>query len=214
MIHDKKIKKGLRIGLTGGIGCGKSTVAKYLRAAGYPVLDTDDVSHRLIQKGQAIHDKVVKIFGAGILNANGDIDRRVLGRIVFEDESKLEILNGIIHPAVIAETKVWLSRQDEMSQVAVVIVPLLYEINLTSLWDMVICVAAADAPVRERLRLRGWSDEEINLRLSRQLPVEMKRQKADFVVNNNGSLEDLNKQIDTTMNAIFKRRQDYGRRTE
>src|SRR3989339_454478 len=119
----------LKIAITGGLACGKSTVGKYLLGKGVPVCDTDDLAHMVMARGGGVFEEIVRVFTMDILNAAGEIDRRRLGKIVFSDKKAMAALNSIVHPEVKKAWNVWLLEQLNGGSIcAGVIVPLLYEI--------------------------------------------------------------------------------------
>lgn len=192
------------LGVTGGIGCGKSEVARLLRAQGVPVLDTDDVAHDVLLAGTQVHRAVVERFGAAVLGADGEIDRARLGAAVFGDAGARETLNRIVHPVVMRETEAWLAARAPGAASAVV-VPLLYEVGWLAPWRKIVCVAASEDVARQRLRARGWSDEEIDRRRGAQWPVEDKVRKADYVIWNEGSLAALADEVSRVWRQFSER---------
>lgn len=195
----------VRIAVTGGIACGKSRVGGFLEEAGAAVSDADDIARELMRKGTGVFDRVVAEFGAGILDAGGNIDRRVLGTMVFSDARKLERLNAIVHPAVKAAWEAWLAGVDGKACAGVVIVPLLYEARAEGGFDSVICVACERKDQVKRLRDRGLSDPEIEARLAAQMPVPEKMERADLVVFNSGSLEVLREQTVKALRLVVEK---------
>ena len=186
------------IGLTGGIGSGKSTVAKALRLKGFAVIDADEMARRAVSPGSPGLNAVVQTFGQKILNPDGSLDRKALGAAVFSDASQLETLEKIIHPQVqelVRKERELLERQGHT--LLFYDVPLLYEKALEKQFDAVLVV---DCPEPERIRrvqLRdGLSETEIKKRLAHQLPLENKVKKAHYVVENQGDLKDLETQLD------------------
>jgi dephospho-CoA kinase len=179
------------IGLTGGIACGKSEVARILATAGAAVREADDVAHRLLAPGTPVFAQVVARFGRGILGPDGRVDRRRLGRRVFGRRREREALNAIVHPEVLRRLGAWLAAQRRRGRDAVAVVPLLYEVGWLAPWDAVVCVTAPRAVAVARLRQKGYSDAEARARLAAQLPVAAKARRADFVIRNAGSLAEL-----------------------
>ena len=183
----------LWIGLTGGMGSGKSTAAKVLTQLGFPVLDADRIVHGLLTPGGTAEAEVIQTFGRSVCDASGRLDRRALGRAVFDDPEKLDRLEKILHPKVRAE--VARRRQDlEKSGHAAAFydVPLLFEKNMEDQFDAVLVVSAREDLRLARVRQRsGLSDDEIKSRFNRQLPVAEKEKRASAVIDNNGSEDDL-----------------------
>lgn len=192
------------LGVTGGVGCGKSEVARMLRARGVAVLDTDDVAHEVIRAPSPVYRSLVARFGEGVLQADGEIDRARVAAVVFADASQREALNRLVHPAVQDETVRWLEALPKGAPGAVV-VPLLYEIGWTEPWTQVACVAAPEQVVRARLRARGWSEEETNRRLEAQWPLADKVSRADYVISNGGDLADLAREVERVWRLFSER---------
>jgi len=179
------------IGLTGGIACGKSEVAGILRREGVPVLDTDAVAHGLLTPGHWVFEKVVQAFGREYLDHEGGINRRKLGKYIFDHDDARSELNRIMHPVILSEMEQWIKETLKNNAHAVAIVPLLFETGADELVEKVLVVAADDHRVRARLQDRGWTDEEISARIQAQLPLESKIARADSVIWNNEDLPAL-----------------------
>ena len=187
------MRKGLSIGLTGGIACGKSEVGRILEREGALVRDADALAHDLIRRGTPLFGEVVKRFGREMVGPDGEIDRRVLGQRVFANEAERKALEALIHPEVIRALGEWISRETARGLDTVAIVPLLFEVGWTDPWDAVVCVAATEKVVVERLRQRGLSENEARARISAQLPLETKIRKAKHVIQNDGTMDSLEK---------------------
>jgi dephospho-CoA kinase len=177
-------------GLTGGIGMGKSTAATILRERGVPVVDTDDLAREAVTPGQPALVEVEAAFGAGILDSDGSLRREELARIVFSDPVAREKLEAILHPRIQrlweAQLNAWRESGDS---VAAVVIPLLFETQVESRFDTVVCVACTVSGQGERLRARGWTPEQINQRNAAQMPVAEKMLRAHHVVWTEGSLD-------------------------
>jgi dephospho-CoA kinase len=189
----------LRVGLTGGIACGKSTVAAILRECGIIVIEADLLAHKLIEPGCAAYDDVVREFGKGVLNAEGMVDRAKLGAIVFANPSKLERLNQIVHPHVIdaAEHRMAeLARQGGPAAVAVVEAALLIEAGYAERFDRLIVVWCRPEQQRERLLARGLTPAQVDQRIAAQMPIEQKRRLATDEIDCSGSLESTRQQVE------------------
>ena len=187
----------LWIGLTGGIGSGKSSAAGLIKTYGFPVLDADRLAHKTLEKGFPAYLKLIQDFGPDILLENGEIDRKKLASIVFQDKSALARLENIIHPEIQLMAQQFRSEM-ESNKISCCFydVPLLYEKNLTKQFSYVVVVAASLATRIQRLKLRNnWSEKEKKNRISFQIPLEEKIAKADFVVQNEGSLDELKAEI-------------------
>ncbi|MFH1039516.1 MAG: dephospho-CoA kinase [PVC group bacterium] len=186
-------KKYLRIGLTGGFGAGKSTVAKLFRELGAHVVDADALARERLKKGTEEHRQVAALFGEEVIGRDGEIDRRALAGRVFGDRRLLNELNRVIHPGVIREMEERLAAASEPVRMAVI--PLLFEAGLAAGFDYVIAVRADRETVLRRVReKRQLSEEDIDRRRASQLPAEEKERRADFIIDNNGSIEQTRKQ--------------------
>ena len=191
----------MAIGLTGGIACGKSEVGRLLAREGAAVLDTDAVARELQKPGRPVFRAIVRRFGRGILDRRGQLDRRRLAQRVFAQPKERKALERLVHPAVLAVMERWLRARRREKNPAVVIVPLLYEVGLTEPWDVVVCVTASPGRVMTRLKARGLTVAEARARLAAQMPPAEKARRADYVIRNNGSLDDLAKRV----RALWKR---------
>ena len=187
--------RALRVGLTGGIGAGKSTVAALLEERGAAVTSADEVSRDVVSPGSAGLAAVVAEFGEDILASDGSLDRSALGRVVFSDDLRRARLEEILLPLIAAEA--W-ARMETVpaGQVAVYDVPLLVEGQMQDLFDLVIVVEAQLELRLERLAARGMTRDEALARIAVQATDEERRAVADVVVSNSGALEDLSAEVD------------------
>jgi dephospho-CoA kinase len=198
----------LNVGLTGGIACGKSTVAGMFRQRGALLIDFDELAHAVQEPDRPAWREIVRRFGPEILKADRTIDRRKLGEIVFADREKLDLLNRLVHPAVFEE---WQRRIGEIRGAqpdAVVLsdVPLLIEAGLQPLFDLVLLVYAPPEEQLRRLMLRsGLSREEALQRLASQLPIGEKIPRADIVIPNGGSLEATREAVERAWPELLRR---------
>lgn len=185
------------IGLTGGIASGKSTAAQYLQELGFPVVDADQMAREVLAKDGPGLKAVVNQFGRELLDDNGELDRRALGRVVFAQEEKLRQLEAIVHPFVRDKMREEKTRFEQAHfPVAFYDVPLLFEKSLQDDFDLVVVVSSPEHLQRQRLKNRNsLSDQEITDRLSRQIPLVEKEKRADFVIHNSGTLADLKRQV-------------------
>ncbi len=177
------------IGLTGGIGMGKSTSSAFLRERGIPVLDTDIVAREIVEPGQPALEEIRKAFGDSVVDASGRLRRDTLAYIIFSSESRRKELEAITHPKIRARWEQAIATwRKEGIPLAFVVIPLLYEIQAQSGFDAVVCVACSPASQLERMARRGWSPEECQRRIAAQWPAEKKMALADFVVWTEGDL--------------------------
>lgn len=187
----------ITVGLTGGIGSGKSAVSRLLAAHGAVVVDADLVARDVVQPGTPGLQRVVEVFGEQVLAEDGSLDRPALGARVFADPEALARLNAIVHPLIGTRTAELLE-QARVSGADVVVhdVPLLAENGLAPMYDAVVVVAADPQTQLERLvRLRGMAEQEARQRIAAQAPLADKLAVATHVVHNDGPLEDLAPQI-------------------
>jgi len=192
------------IGLTGNIASGKSEVAKMLADRGATVIDADILAREAVEPDtQALKD-IAKRWGKDVLNKDGSLDRTALRRIVFADQSELDALNRIVHPGVTRLRDREIARARERGDPLVVcVIPLLFERNLVEEFDAIVLV---DAPRPLRLErmvtTRGLEETEGMNMIVSQMPAELKRARADFVIENDGSLEDLERDVDALWSSL------------
>jgi len=187
----------LKVGLTGGIGAGKSAVSSGLAAYGAVVIDADAIAREVVGPGTPGLDAVVAEFGEGVLAPDGTLDRAGLGAIVFADGERLAALNGIVHPLV-AERSAVLMEEAEAAGARVVVydVPLLVENNLGPLYDVVVVVDAPDEVRVERVAAnRGMAPERVRDRIRAQADRDARLAAADLVVDNSGTPEELRERV-------------------
>jgi len=191
-------------GLTGGIGSGKSQAAKRFAAHGIPTIDADRIGHDVIEPGGAAYEEVVAAFGDGILE-DGRVDRDRLGSIVFRDEAARERLNGIVHPRiqqVIAERVS--EYMEEGIEDVIVDAALLGEGGEPDPWlaGLILVLCPEDVRVQRLKERRGMDEAEARRRIASQTLPESKRPIADWVIENSGTIEGLNEQVDTIAQVI------------
>ncbi|NUT45590.1 MAG: dephospho-CoA kinase [Thermoactinospora sp.] len=185
----------LKVGLTGGIGSGKSEVARRLAERGAVVIDADKIAREVVEPGTPGLARVVAAFGAEVLHPDGSLNREKLGSIVFADPERLATLNGIVHPLV-GERVGLLQGQAAGDAIVVYDVPLLTENKLAPLYEVVVVVDAAEATRIARLaEHRGMAAEEARARIAAQATREERLAVADVVISNEGSLEELERQV-------------------
>ena len=192
----------LKIAITGNIAAGKSAAENFLSEQGYTVTDTDEITHFLLKKS-SVKEKIYLCFkGYDIFNENGEIDRKKLGKIVFNNSGLLKQLEKIVHPAVIEEINKFFDR-NKNKELVFVSVPLLYETNMTYLFDKVIIICADDEIRKKRLtEKRGFSLDEAESRMNSQMPQEEKIKSADFVIYNNSDLNNFSNQLNRVIKGI------------
>ncbi|HTY45357.1 MAG TPA: dephospho-CoA kinase [Patescibacteria group bacterium] len=196
-------KRKLVIGITGSFGSGKTTVAGVFRAAGARVIDADRIAHGLLRPGTPTYARVLRVFGARLLQKDRQIDRGALAGIVFGNKALLRRLNGIIHPEVIRRIRKEIkeSRRREI----VLDVPLLIEAGAASLVDAVVVVCASRKLQVARLTKKtGLSRADILRRIRAQMPLANKVRMADFVIDNNGSINQTKKQVYAIRRKLWK----------
>jgi dephospho-CoA kinase len=190
-------------GLTGGVGMGKSTSARFLHERGAPIVDTDELARRLVQPGQPALAEIQAVFGKIVISPDGGLRREELANIVFADPAARKKLESILHPRIraqwLAQIEAW--RGDDIP-LAVVVIPLLFETRAESHFDKIICVACPAAAQRERLLARGWTPGQIAQRIAAQMPVAQKIARADCVVWTDGGLDAHAQQIERILAAL------------
>jgi len=171
------------IGLTGGIGMGKSTSGQLLQQWLVPVVDTDSLARQVVDPGQPALREIESTFGPGVIGADGRLDREALARLVFADDPRRKTLEAIVHPRIreLWQSHVALWKSEQRSR-CVVIIPLLYETGTAPQFDSIICVACSATSQWQRLIARGWTEEQIRQRLGAQWPIQQKMDLAHYLV--------------------------------
>ena len=197
----------LKLGLTGGIASGKSAVAAILRELGFPVLDADSISHKLMEPGQTAHDEILQAFGADLADSSGRIDRHKLAAIVFADPSKLAKLNSILHPRVdqiiFDQLDAW--QKSGSHSAAFVEAALLIEAGMAPRLDGLVVAWCAPEQQLERLHARGMSETEARRRMAAQLPIDEKIKHATYTIDCSGPLEVTRAQVQALAAKLHKR---------
>ena len=188
------------IGLTGGIGCGKSLAAQYFSELGALVIDADQLARAAIERGSQGFDEALSIFGDSILN-NGDIDRRALGEIVFKDPDAKRKLEGIIHPYVRQQFEEAVSSL-KADETLIYEIPLLVETGAQDRFDIVITVESEIENRISRLRQRGMHISEIEARIAAQASREQRVAIADFLIENDGTEDELLRQVENIWDSL------------
>ena len=191
------------IGLTGGVGMGKSTAASFLLSQGVRLIDTDDLARQLVQPGQPALAEIAGNFGSSVLTAAGELDRVALAQIVFADPVARQKLEAILHPCIRvgwqAQVESW---RQENCTVGVVVIPLLFETKAEAAFDKIICVACLPASQVERLGGRGWNPEQIRQRIASQLPIEQKIARSQLVIWSEGTIEAHRQQVGRILSGL------------
>lgn len=194
------------IGLTGNIASGKTVVADMLAERGATIVDADVLAREAVNRGSPALDEIVSRWGKGVLDQAGNLDRAALRHIVFEDQAELDALNEIVHPEVIR------LREEDIAearargeQVVVCVIPLLFEKHLADDFDSIVLVDAPRAVRLERIvRDRGLEEAEAMQMIASQMPADLKRARADYVIENNGSLGDLEAEVNRVWEEIAR----------
>ena len=210
-------------GLTGGVGMGKSTTARFLRDHGAQIVDTDEIARQLVRPGQPALAAIQAAFGKTVIGPTGELNRAGLAKIVFADAGARKKLEAILHPRIreqwLAQIEAWRAAPKRPAAtlrehggsdggrkagrpLAVVVIPLLFETRAESHFDTIICADCSAAARRERLLARGWTPEQIRQRIAAQMPVEQKIARADFVVWTDGALEVHAQQIERILATL------------
>lgn len=175
------------IGLTGGVGMGKSTVARLLEQRGLPVVDTDELAREVVEPGQPAVEEIQRAFGPEVVGPDGRLRRDEMARRVFADEALRGQLESLLHPRIrerwLATAAAWRAAGVPRG---VVVIPLLFETGAERDLDAVICVACTPGTQRQRLQGRGWTEAQVDQRIRAQWPVERKMAAADFVIWSEG----------------------------
>ncbi|HHW49214.1 MAG TPA: dephospho-CoA kinase [Clostridiaceae bacterium] len=186
------------IGITGGIGSGKSTVSKILRDLGAKVIDADRISREVTAKGKKAYDEIVDTFGSGVLNEDGELDRKKLADIVFNDQEKLKLLEGIVHKYVIEEIekRVNAAKNEWSSDIIVLDVPIPVKRGFIDLVDQVWVVTCdMETRIKRIMERSGYTYEEAVKRINSQMKEDEYLKIADEVLVNNGSIEELENSV-------------------
>ena len=171
------------IGLTGGIGMGKSTTASILQRLGIPVIDTDLLARQIVEPGQPALAEIQQTFGRFVIDSDGRLRRDEVSRLVFADDSKRHQLEAILHPCIrelwLAQAAAWRAENRAMGAV---VIPLLYETDAAKEFDVIVCTACSALSQRRRLEARGWNASQIDQRIAAQWPAHKKMDRSGFVI--------------------------------
>jgi dephospho-CoA kinase len=186
----------LLVGLTGGIGSGKSTVASRLAERGALILDADEFAREAVTVGSPGLDAVVRRFGRGVLRDDGSLDRAKLAEIVFADEQARRDLEAIVHPYVRRRIADGVTENAPSDRIVVLVNPLLIEMGTHRDCDVVVVVSAGEETQVRRSVERGMGEDDVRARIAAQLPLDERARQADVLVDNEGTLEDLERQVE------------------
>jgi dephospho-CoA kinase len=204
----------LNVGLTGGIGSGKSTIDAFLRDKGAVIIDFDTLAHRVEEPGCEAWTGIVTCFGRGVLNEDDTINRGKLGDIVFRDRDKMMQLNSIVHPAVFNEWRLTLERIQADTESAIVIsdVPLLIEVKWHLYVDYILLVyISPEEQIKRIIKRNSYSRREAEERLNSQMAIDDKIPFADFVINNEGTLEETKIIVDNVWDILVQKERNQRR---
>ena len=190
------------IGLTGGIASGKSTVSNILSQKGFCIIDADKIAKRVVEKGKGAYFKIINYFGKDILFENGDINRKALGKVIFNNDSLRETLNNIVHPYVFQEIKEQIQCLSRKNSIIFLDIPLLFEeyelwkeysIEFHEIW-LVYC--NKNIQIKRLMERDNISKDQAMKRINSQMPLDEKKKMSSKIINNNKGMEDLKKQVD------------------
>lgn len=195
------------VGLTGGIGSGKSSVAEWLRQHGWTVIDADQVARQVIQKETPGYREVIQAFGPGVLDSAANIDRAKLAAIVFADPKRLRVLEGITHPRVQSEVARQRTEAEQKgATLAFYDVPLLFEKQLEGQFDAILLVwCPREAQIHRAMARSGYSLAEVQRRMAQQISLDQKRRSAHVVIDNSGAKNSLPGQIQKALEELKNR---------
>jgi dephospho-CoA kinase len=198
----------LNVGLTGGIATGKSTVVRMLVKKGARVIDHDGLVHILQEPGQPVWKRIVESFGRDILDADERIDRKKLGNLVFDNQQRRKLLEGIVHPAVLEEAQRQREEIFRANEKAIILsdIPLLLEVGMQDEFDLVLLVyASSELQIKRVMRRNNLSREEAIARLKSQMPIDEKLKFADLVIRNDGTMRELERRVDEVWQELLAR---------
>jgi len=196
----------MRVGLTGGIASGKSTVSELLAGCGAVIVDSDKIAREVVEPGTPGLAAVVEEFGPSVLTESGELDRAKVGEIVFADESARERLNAIVHPLVGARSAELEEAARTAGRLVVNDIPLLVEVGYAPFFDEVIVVDVPEAIQIERAVARGMAEADVRARIAAQASREDRLAAATYVIDNTGSLEDLRKRVQEIYDSLARTR--------
>ena len=191
----KTLNKKLKIGITGGIGSGKSTFCEIVKNYGYPILHADYIAKNIMTTDSGVKSKIISQFGEESYNGN-ELNRPYLSAKVFTDPEKLQLLNSIVHPVVIEQSAKLMDEQLLQHDVVFYEAALIYEAHMEGLFDYIVLLTADEENRIRRIIEREHVDaEHVRARIKNQIPDEEKKHKADIVISNDGSIEELQNKV-------------------
>lgn len=202
----------LKIGLTGGIGSGKTVVAHMLQERGIPIINADRVAKEMMQNDPAIRNELVQAFGSEIYTPDGNLNRSKMAALIFSDPDARERVNAIVHPRVLQFQENEMQRLEKQgTPIAGVEAALIYEVGSEYQFDVMVVVAAAQTTVVERLSKRdAMTKSEIQNRMAAQMPIEEKMARADYVIENDSTMNELKHQVDLFIEWLKMKREILG----
>jgi dephospho-CoA kinase len=200
------------VGLTGSVGTGKSTVTNFFKELGAYIIDWDELARGVVRPHLKAWQEIVEYFGKDFLNEDLTVNRQKLAEIVFPDKEKVAKLNQIVHPEVFKEDERITNEINGLDPDALVIkdIPLLFELTRPIFVDKIVVVSASEQTQLRRLEGKGISREDARSRIKSQLPLEEKIKSADFVINNDGPLEETKKQVEEIY-SLLRKGEQYGK---
>ncbi len=197
------------VGLTGSVGTGKSTVSNFFRELGAYIIDWDELAREVTRPHLKAWEKIVEYFGKDFLNEDLTINRKKLAEVVFSDREKVAKLNQIVHPEVIKEDERITNEIKNLDPDALIIkdIPLLFELTSPIFVDKAVVVSTSEQTQLRRLEKKGMSRKDAQSRIKSQLPLAEKIQSADFVIDNDGSLEETKRQVEGLCSLLRKGKQ-------
>lgn len=206
-----KKRRPLVIAVTGGMGTGQSSVCQFLHYLGAKAINADKIAKREIENNAAVQKELKKTFGAKIFYPNGKLNRKLLARLAFADEAKTVRLNKIVHPQMVSRIIEIIESARDSGRYSMIVVDaaLIFELSLENMFDAVVVVTSKMQNRLERIKLRDkLSDKEISDRMSKQIPIEDKMQWADYLIENNGTL----KQLEENTKKLFHQLKGHARK--
>jgi len=205
--------RGIIVGITGGIACGKTTVSELLAEKGAIPINADEIGHQLLKADSPVIEALTDAFGQNILDASGDVSRKKLGAIVFKDKVAREQLNSILHPLIIQRSRAQARQRVAEDPTCIVLLdaPLLIEAGAYDTVDLIVVVTASlETQLRRTLERsiaqgRPLTETEVQARIDAQMPVMEKAKYADVVIKNEGTLEELHRQVDELWERLQRR---------